>query len=269
MFRKRMRESLVYPEKLFFVKVDVKACFDNLPQARLIELAEDLCKSPEYSLEKYKELKPGHKFGTYSKACRPLKKHRSIVTAGRHELHAAKSIDVNMTSHHPDAVLLDFHGRGESTTRQRALHLIRQHVQSNVVKIGRKCWRQRRGISQGSILSSLLCNLCYAEFEKRHLSFVSSESLLLRLVDDFLLITADQGEAVRFLRLMFRGASAFGIQASRSKCLTNFDTRVGEFAVPSLKPGSKGFPYCGVLIDEGLNVVKDTTGTSQTGTSVK
>lgn len=72
--------------------------------------------------------------------------------------------------------------------------------------MGRKYFRQRIGIPQGSVVSTILCNIYYAHLEKKKLDFMNDEDgLLLRLIDDFLFITMNKEHAQRFLQAMGDG----------------------------------------------------------------
>lgn len=249
-------------QDLYFAKVDVKACFDTLPQDRLVALATNICMSHEYSMTQYTEFKPGPRVGKAGQVSKPLKKFHTR-TAG-YPADRARPLNPSGNNHHPDAVLLDNVAR-KTTHREDGLRLLRQHIQGNVIKIGKRFWRQKRGIAQGSVLSSLLCSLCYAEFEKEHLSFLTRPFLFMRLIDDFLLITPLQQEATRFLEVMFGGIKDYGIEVRPEKCLTNFDAKVGDVAVSRLQ-GSGRFPYCGMLIDEKtLDILKDPTPLGKSG----
>ncbi|KAL9050623.1 MAG: hypothetical protein Q9162_006519 [Coniocarpon cinnabarinum] len=262
-YREHLHTSKASRSRLFFAKVDVRACFDSLPQQRLLEIAESICQSDEYSTDRYTELKPGQKMNMSTTCLKPLKKHHTQAIGGKHQFDFATKINANGKRHHPDGVLLDT-SDPQHISKSHALHLLRQHVKQNVVKIGKRYWRQRWGISQGSILSSLLCTLCYAGLEQNHLAFLSKDACFVRLIDDFLLITPSQDEALRFLRLMFRGLQAYGVRVSREKCLANFETAVGDFQVPC-RSANEGFPYCGMLIDERLNIMKEGATNSHTG----
>ena len=102
-------------------------------------------------------------------------------------------------------VLVDS-GASRSFAKQQIIKLIDEHVKLNVIKIGRHTYRQKSGIAQGSVISSLLCSLLYGEFEKQCLSFLDhTSSCLMRLIDDFLLITTDRSNAERFLEVMHQG----------------------------------------------------------------
>ena len=73
-----------------------------------------------------------------------------------------------------------------------------------VVQVGGQFYRQKVGISQGSVLSTLLCSAYYGHMEQHHLR-VAPDELLMRQVDDFLLVTPHVQRARQFLELMQTG----------------------------------------------------------------
>lgn len=54
--------------------------------------------------------------------------------------------------------------------------LLHEHIKNNIVKIGGQYCRQQVGIPQGSVLSSLLCNLFYGHMERTVLQFTDDPS---------------------------------------------------------------------------------------------
>ena len=142
--------------------------------------------------------------------------------------------------------------------KEEILDLLEEHVKRHLVKIGKKFYRQKEGIAQGSVVSSLLCNYFYADLEARHLSFLDpAESLLLRLTDDFLLITTNCTHAKLFLDIMHAGLPAYGVRVNPDKTLVNFEATVQGKKLSRLV-GKTGFPYCGSFINTNtLNISKD------------
>ncbi|KMP05894.1 telomerase catalytic chain [Coccidioides immitis RMSCC 2394] len=143
------------------------------------------------------------------------------------------------------------------------LALLEQHVRNNLVKIGKKYFRQKNGIPQGSVVSSILCNFFYGEHERAELGFLGGdeESLLLRLIDDYLLITTKEDAATRFLRVMLEGGQEYGISVTPGKTLVNFEVEMGGYDIRRLgRSSQEQFPYCGNLIDtRTLAISKDRT----------
>lgn len=161
-----------------------------------------------------------------------------------------------------DAVYVDSLVR-KTHSAPELLALAASHVEQNLVRIGKKYYRQREGIPQGSIISSMLCNYFYADLERSELPFLrGSNSLLLRLIDDFLLITTDRDKAARFVAVMQAGVPAYGVTVSPDKTLVNFPlTTSAGTLVPALAAGATEIPYCGTQINMcTLGIAKDRGG---------
>lgn len=126
-------------------------------------------------------------------------------------------------------------------TKAGLLALLREHVLGNYVKAGGQFYRQACGIAQGSVLSSMLCSYFYGDLEKKVLRIDADSSgldLMMRQIDDFLMITTDREAATRFLRTMFEGVEAYGCEISRGKTKTNFEPRRSVVDTGRLLEGS-------------------------------
>ncbi|EED18804.1 telomerase reverse transcriptase, putative [Talaromyces stipitatus ATCC 10500] len=253
--------------QLYFVKLDIQSCFDTIPQHSLVKLIENLVTQAVYHISKHVEVRPGdsiqnsrdllQKSGPQQKiVARPLRKYLSKAK-GLSEIRKQTSgfkddkplrrntiqVDTATFKNHQVDALLD---------------LLSEHVRKNLVKIGKKYFRQKNGIPQGSVLSSLLCNFFYGQLEREVLGFLKDdETLLLRLIDDFLLITTRPKLAKKFLQIMLDGQPEYGITVNASKSLVNFEATINGTKMPRLE-GSSSFPYCGNLIDtHTLDIRKD------------
>jgi len=155
--------------------------------------------------------------------------------------------------------------------RSTIVALFEEHVTNNIVKIGRQHYRQRQGIPQGSVLSTLLCSFFYGEFERTHLSFLrdgdhGNKSVLVRLVDDFLLVTSERDVARRFLDVMLAGSPEFGVRVRADKTLCNFEASFHGRAVRRLSRQQTWFPYCGLTVNtQTLDVRKTPAGLGPEG----
>lgn len=242
--------------RLFFAKVDIKSCFDSIPQAQLLPIVRSLFAETSYRITKHIELKS-----------RNSGRSENGQSLGRRFLGLARSADdttgfsestvANMASRKRHVVFADT-GNNRVWTRSSLLKLLHDHIQDSLVKIGKKYMKQVDGIPQGSVLSSLLCSYFYGAFEQTELGFLDPESsLLLRLIDDFLLITTDENLARRFLEVMAAGNARYGILVNAEKSLSNFDVAIEGRKVPRVH-GSTFFPYCGMAIEMGsLELQKD------------
>ena len=247
---------------LYFVKLDIQSCFDTIPQDKLIDLIERTVSEDSYCITKHVEIRPQ----AGSSSCWPMQGlHKGKVL----RRFVGRAAPMSKPQHLPDfiagstsarkahTVFVDALAQKEHATDE-LLDLLDEHVRNNLVKVGGKYLRQRNGIPQGSVLSCLLCNFFYGELEHEVLGFLQTdEAMLLRLIDDFLLITSDVQVAMKFLRVMVEGQPAYGISVNPAKSLVNFEATVNGIKIPRLLD-SRLFPYCGHLIDtQTLELHKD------------
>lgn len=247
-------------KRLYFAKLDVNAAFDTIPQAEVVKLMSQVPSKATYAIAKHAEVMPRERILSASsitaKVTQPIRRwhanaldNPSTAFLQRLETQLAlgkrNTIFIENVAHHTHA-------------KESLLQCLAEHIQENLVKVGKKFYRQRKGIPQGSVVSSFLCNYFYAQLEAEHLSFLDApDTLLLRLIDDFLLITLDRSKASRFVEVMHGGIKEYGVEINLSKTLTNFNMTVDGTKIPRVAKGA-GFPYCGTLIDcETLEITKD------------
>jgi telomerase reverse transcriptase len=244
---------------LYFAKVDVKSCFDTIPQQRLLKLAEDILSANEYHLTRYARAKllGGHNEETPGFGAKPSWKFLTKATTDQGRF----NLDDEIVSETAAGRTRTAYVGGvvqRPQQRQAILDLLHEHVESNIVKLGNRLYRQKEGIPQGSIVSSLLCSYFYAELERNALGFANNDnSLILRLIDDFLVITTDRSVAEKFMRIMHAGLPEFGVQVKVDKSKANFDMDIDGTPVARLSAVTD-FPYCGNAINTiTLDLSKD------------
>ncbi|KAJ5247280.1 Telomere reverse transcriptase [Penicillium chermesinum] len=240
--------------QLFFVKLDIQACFDNIPQEQLIQLVEGLVSEKAYHITKHAEIS----LPSRDPHARPSRRFLGRAAPLSGQLQLPDLVASGEHVHKGNTVFIDTINQKQHTTEE-LLNLFYEHVLHNTVKMGKKYFRQRSGIAQGSVLSSLLCNFFYAKVERDVLGFLRpDDSLLMRLVDDFLLITTDCEQAKKFLETMIRGQPAYNVAVNPAKSMTNFSAAIDGIHLPRLE-GTSLLPYCGIMIDtHTLEINRDT-----------
>jgi len=264
---------------LFFAKIDVQAAFDTIPQDAIITLLNQIPQHVQYALLKHVEIAMSDATGPKSVA-RPYKRwHITALAAAaaterngggvRAQPSFPDRVEQSLALKRRDTVFVDSAVRRTLKARD-ILALAAEHIAQNLVRIGKKYYRQKEGIPQGSVLSSMLCSWFYADLERRRLGFLleSEDCLLMRLIDDFLLITTDRGKAERFVEVMTAGVPEYGVTVNPKKSLVNFDMVVGGEPVPRPEGVRDRFPYCGLWIDcKTLGIVKQRDGLQEPGMS--
>lgn len=243
----------------YFAKVDVTAAFDTIPQQAMVKLLETIPTHARYKLSKHVEIFPnGYRTAgqTQDANFKMNRKWQSVARPAGEALSFSERMR-ELAGEKSNTIFLDSAAE-KAYDISELLKLMKTHIEQNFIKVGKKFFRQKNGIPQGSVLSSVLCNYFYADMERQHLAFLHSDDcLLLRLIDDILLVTLDKAKAAKFVQTLHRGLPDYGVVVNAEKSLVNFDLVCDGKLVPRCPPG-QGFPYCGTTIDcQTLALAKD------------
>ena len=252
----------------YFAKVDVQGAFDSIPQQAIVELMSGIPSEAEYKLVKHVEVKPGEMGEmalTKVTRSKPLKKWQALARTASDSTTFRDLLESQLAHSKRNTVFVESVACKSFQTRA-LMAMMTSHIQDNLVKIGKKYYRQKSGIPQGSVLSSTLCSYFYADLEQTQLSFLQApDSLLLRLIDDFLLVTTDRTKATRFVSTMHAGIPSYGVVVNPNKTLVNFDMSTGGKPLAKVEAG-RPFPYCGTLINTTTLAMTKNRETSGAGT---
>lgn len=245
--------------RLYFASMDVRRCYDGIDQRLLLEVVAAAVTESVYVVER-----------AVVAAAEDAPRQRAGVCAGA----AAASVAGvaargGGTSGRRCAVAASH----AAVTRRDVLALLAEHIQRSEVAVRGRVRRQATGIAQGSVCSSLLCHLYYGHVERKLLAGLSDRidgdaSLLLRLTDDYLLVTEDRALAEAFVATMLAADASGLLGVNPGKTLLNFDGR-GRDGAPLARvrwPAGGGadgdghgdghgdgdrdgyFPWCGVCV---------------------
>ncbi|KAJ1666946.1 Telomerase reverse transcriptase [Coemansia sp. RSA 1813] len=224
---------------VYLAKVDIRRAFDTIPQKKLLSLLQERLPEEEYAVNKYWTVSPS--FGRYRKAF--LKHAMPSSKSGSFE-----KVVFGLSK---DAKQLVFGDLSETVyiDAKDIYEYVSEHITQNTVKAAPGLLRQEKGIPQGSVLSSHLCNFFYGQMEREHLRGIidSEKTVILRIVDDFLVISTEKAQVAAFLDTMYRGIPDYGCEINKSKTLANFDFSFAGYTVQ--RAATRLFPWCGVLVD--------------------
>lgn len=252
--------------------LDLERCFDNIDPKRLYDMVVQL-------IAKYTLLVDGqesttkesinavitdpnythmiHKYSVtqYFKSKARLQS-KSIRYVTPNDLLHFQDASKQVAAHVDNAIILDgvIH---PVISNVKLLKLLKQHLFSHMVQMQNSDgsyseFTQMIGIPQGSILSPLLCNIYYGNIEQHE--FVSKpleNTVVMRQMDDYLVISTDQQEITRLIQTMFSVLRRFNGKLSVTKSSVNFDlvieTEGEKVALPRMQ--GKDCTWCGLLID--------------------
>jgi len=247
---------------LYFASVDIYHCYDNIDQKHLYNLVSAIISEDEYLIQKHAIIHPFD--GKNSKSC--CKGKKVVGTPGCFV--NFPTLVEELTSHHSDSIMLDGINC-QIAKKGNILALIKEHLSNHVVvakrRFGPQLLVQDTGIPQGSVLSTMLCNFYYGDIEKQFLEgvFITSgdnfhKHFIVRMVDDFLLVTTDHKTCERFMIQTSKGVPNFGVQINATKSRVSHNTKIeNSDGIESyrwksccVKEGGKQyFPWCGMLFD--------------------
>lgn len=224
----------------YIVKLDVKSCFDSIPHEALLDLLiHKILPKDDYHIGTYELVKKmngktfvaGKRFASPSADFEGLTK---LTTRTKQRTRASRIL--------VDRVV------GGYLDREALIKALHAHICCNHVQIGKRQYVQRRGIPQGSVLSSVLCSLFYGDMDQRHLSrfLHDPDSLLIRFIDDTLFITTSFELASDFIQSLSPGIPEYGVQVNMAKSTANFFHPLLRCKVPE----GQLFPWCGLLLDQ-------------------
>ncbi|XP_021243902.1 telomerase reverse transcriptase isoform X2 [Numida meleagris] len=231
----------------YFVKGDVSRAFDTIPHKKLVEVISQVLK-PEsqtvYGIRWYAVIM----ITPTGKARKLYKRHVSTFEDFIPDMKQFVSKLQERTSLRNAIVVEQCLTFNENSSTLFTFFL--QMLHNNILEIGRRYYVQCSGIPQGSILSTLLCSLCYGDMENKLLCGIQKDGVLIRLIDDFLLVTPHLMQARTFLRTIAAGIPEYGFLINAKKTVVNFpvDDIPGCSKFKQL-PDCRLISWCGLLLD--------------------
>lgn len=193
--------------QLYFLKFDAKSCYDTLPKEKIMRIIQSLVdKHKTYSIYEVRKLEPDG-----SSTC---SRYLSTLTDLKTSLADKQGTFIQ--------------GRTACTTLSGSeiLKIVGIQVQNTITKIGISNFTRKDGVYQGLHLSSLFCDLVYEEFIERKLGFLKfTNSLILRIADDFLIISPCLDLICKVETIAKDGVEEYGLEINQLKTSTNFDSQ--------------------------------------------
>ncbi|XP_059411518.1 telomerase reverse transcriptase [Carassius carassius] len=241
------------PRPLYFVKVDVSGAYDSLPHQKLVEVLGEVLRvfsERSFFVRQYARIWNDPHLGLRKHFCTRAEMSEPLNMKG-----FVVEEQAGGTLH--DTILVERHS--SEVRGGDVFQFFQKMLSSYIIHHDNKMFRQVCGIPQGSSVSALLCNLCYGHMENSLLKGIAKGGCLMRLVDDFLLITPHLSKATEFLTTLLAGVPDYGCQINPQKVAVNFPVCLDWLdSGVSVLPSCCLFPWCGLLLDtHSLDVYKD------------
>ncbi|XP_014450679.2 telomerase reverse transcriptase isoform X3 [Alligator mississippiensis] len=234
----------------YFVKADVSGAYDTIPHDKLVEVILQILNPEErttYCIRRYAVIKMctnGQVRKYYRRHVATFKDFISYMGPFVSSLQESTSLE--------NAIVIE-QSLSFNETSSSLFDFFLQTIRNNVLEIKGRCYLQCCGIPQGSILSTLLCSLCYGDMENKLLCGIQQDGVLIRLIDDFLLVTPHLSQAKDFLRTLAAGIPEYGFSVNTGKMAVNFlvddDDDIPGCSQFKQLPDCRMFQWCGLLLD--------------------
>jgi hypothetical protein len=246
--------------ELSYHTLDIEACYDNIDIDKLVNFLE----TDEIIAENFVSNvlflvlpKASSRGNTSLKESFEIKKLFFVTEVSEylHFLDYLKSKnDLNFTN------CMLYNDQDRYINKRDVMPNIKNILGCNIIKFNKKCFRQKKGIPQGLSISSFLCNIYFYNLEKtlskKITRMVTEKNLLMRFMDDYLLLTNNPNTVSGFVGESFKVASqnAFNFNISKSQYNVDYTS--------STKTNDKEFEWNGIsfkLNDKGsFNMFSDS-----------
>lgn len=227
----------------YFASLDISRCFDTLPHDQLLNYLPEVLSADSYLIRTFTRLKCAQNGKLSFKLCRIATEGTdcdNFVDFIRHRQRSGLLTGRNM-------VFIDKVYRW-TESREKLIDLVSKHIKCSIGRVGDNFVIQDTGVPQGSILATMLNNLHYGKMEKEYFTqFNSPNCLLMRWVDDYILVSTSKHLAERFVLTMHQSMSSFGCHVNRKKTLLNFHQRLFKCDLACVH--GNWFPWCGYFIN--------------------
>lgn len=171
--------------RLILLKVDLKQCFDNIPQDDVLKIIDDLLINDEYFYQEMQIFKNSHEKAFL---------RRELETILPLNMPEAQPKDHEIPKSFNSGFLIK-----ESKTRvfkkQEIYKMLTEVIKNTTIKYQNSYYKKRNGIPQGCSISSIICAIYYAFLDKQ---FSDLNCFISRYVDDFLIITENIEDIKKF-----------------------------------------------------------------------
>uniref|UniRef100_A0A8C5T0G0 Telomerase reverse transcriptase n=1 Tax=Malurus cyaneus samueli TaxID=2593467 RepID=A0A8C5T0G0_9PASS len=247
----------------YCVKADVSRAFDTIPHNKLVEVISRVMKpekKTQYCIRRYAVI-------MVTPSGKPRKIYRRHVSTFKDFIPDMKQFvsHLNAKDSLQNAIVVE-QSLTFNETSSSMFKFFLQVIRNTILKIRNRYYLQCCGIPQGFILSSLLCNLFYGDMENKLFSGIQQDGVLIRLIDDFLLLTPDLMKARTFVRTLAAGIPEYGLLINQKKTVVNFPLDgIPKCSKFKQLPDCRLVPWCGLLLDiKTLQVYCDYSSYSYT-----
>lgn len=195
-FKRHLLKKYGFIPKLSFMKFDIESCYDSIKRKKAMDVINCLLENESgFFVRSQLILNP---------SSGSLKIH-NVVNGNRQP--------------HDDDIYID-NVRTIYFTKQEVLEVLQMEIFKTTLSFDGKCYLRKDGLFQGSRLSALVVDLAYDDLVESESVFrprPNHDSLVIRLADDFLIISSDQTQILSLEKISEIGFPEYGARIKTNK----------------------------------------------------
>lgn len=219
-FKSRLLRKYGQLPKLHYLKFDIDSCYDFIPREKVISVVSKVLLNDSGFFVRSQ---------SFYDTKRGTARIRNIVNGSWEPV--------------KDEVYID-NVRTYFISAEDLMQTIKVELFESALSFSGKCYLRKSGLFQGTSLSALLVNLVYDELLEHYEIFHSSkedDTLVLRLADDFLVLSTNESRITKAREGALNGFAEFNATVNKSKLTSSLDPTA-----------SSKFSFCGLEIDIGI-----------------
>lgn len=184
---------------LFFIKFDIASCYDSIPVKKALAIISNSLSSENEFYVRTQSLYDSRK-GVF--------KRTSVVNGSLSPRQGDIYIDNVRTCY---------------LSKHDIMNVLDMEINKTAIRLNKKCYLRKDGLFQGFGLSATIVDILYDDLLKHYAEFHpqdDSETLILRLSDDFLVISTDEARIKSIEKLVLNGFQEYNATINLNKIMT-------------------------------------------------
>ncbi|KAG7836041.1 hypothetical protein KL943_001690 [Ogataea angusta] len=192
---------------VYALKFDIRQAYDTLPRTMILPLISELLKeTPEtfqFNIERY--------FVLSAPTAAGKRKRRKLSVLEGHE----STISDKILSHANSPSVLK---------KSEIMKIVEQQLEHAALFSSSETFHRKRGVFQGFPLSGIFCEIVYDKLTEYLLSLGSGDVKIIRLADDFLILSTKRDVIAKYQSLIENRIPQFNIMVNKQKSFVSEDT---------------------------------------------
>lgn len=226
-FKYNLLQKYGHLPKLHFLKFDIDSCYDFIPREKVMSVVRKAVQGESGFFVRSQSF--------YDPESGALT-IRNVINGFRKSQQDQLCID-NVKTHY--------------ISYEDLIHTVASDLFQSALSFNGKCYVRKSGLFQGTSLSALLVDLVYDELLEHYKVFhrtEDDETLVLRLADDFLILSDSESRIEKARREAMNGFAEFNAQVNTKKVISSID-----------RGANRAFSFCALEIDVDVLEIRKNT----------